>query len=157
MPNFNSFLQMVYRAGVTDFWPNFKWIIFITTWILIRFQPKFLQRCALTRPFCVPSFSLIGTSFFVAKIVSMQNEEKEEKTKKQKWNFVSWNWLKQFASNSVCRLAYLDCIFVANLAEFGLDISELHRCKMMYFFFQCTHCKMHWLLGPHNTILCVLI
>jgi len=37
--------------------------------------------------------------------------------------------MERFALNLVCRLAYLAGISSVNLVEFGLEISELHRCE----------------------------
>ena len=81
-----------------------------------------------------------------------EKKKKRRKKNTKLWPLVSRKWLERFSSNLVCGLPYLAGISVATLvgATKVCKSRLLSSCKY-------THGVARRLLGPHDTLSCVLI
>ena len=94
----------------------------------------------------------------IAIFASLRKDDDEGK-KKKLWQLVSRKWLERFPSNLECRLPWLAGNCVANLVPIGYVITEIQRCENDVFVFRVNILTgvARRLLGPHDTLLCVLI
>ena len=147
---------------MTDLRPYFTQIIGHNSVNVHQIVPKLVQRSALMSPLSVPNFSPIRARIRVLwRILRSVRNEVEEKTEEIKTKFcslVSQKWLERFSSNLVCGLPLLAGNCLANLVPSDKGSQSYIGVKIPFSFFLLIYSRVaRRLLGPHDTLPCVLM
>ena len=95
----------------------------------------------------------------IAIFATVRKDEEEEEKKTKLWQLVSRKWLERFPSTLECRLPWLAGNCVANLVPIRYVITEIQMCENDVFVLPVNILTgvVRQLLGPHDTLPCVLI
>jgi len=132
------------------------WIITNNFASVCCIQPNLVPRCTLTPP-SVYQISRQSDNPFPL-YGNFHTLMKRRKSKPSFWKFISWKCLMQFRWNLECRVLMVEGISTAKIIQFVEAARSYVYMNLRYCSFcQYTHGVAHWLLGLHDTLLCVLI
>ena len=152
-----------FAVGLPFCVPNFRMLILASKCPNANLSTKFDARIRRWTPFLCAKFQGDrNTRLLVIAIFASVRKDEEKKTKKNKptlWQLVSRKWLERFPSNLECRLPLLAGNCVANLVAIRQVITEIQRCENDIFVLPVNILTgvARRLLGPHDTLPCVLI